>query len=133
MRKTINGNDRKDKKEYVTLERQRKLIKDDLEENNIHRSFEHAYARVMINRVKIPQQLSSKERNIKKHIQEDFKRDLINFFDVEETQEGQKFLYCWITKRWWKSEEVKAAHIVPKVLESEELSLLFWRRGNELI
>jgi uncharacterized protein YicC (UPF0701 family) len=67
---------------------------------NIRKTIERAYAKAMFNRVKIPRQLSSKERNWKKHIQDDFRRGLIDYYKAEETKEGQKFCYCVVTERW---------------------------------
>jgi leucyl aminopeptidase len=125
MRKTISKKEKKHKKEYVTLKRQRKLIEEDMEDANIHQTTQRAYAISMVNRVKISPQISSKERTAKKHIQEGFRRDVINYYAAEKITEGHKLCYCVVSGRWYVPGEVKAAHIVPKSLESDELSYLF--------
>lgn len=125
MRNEIKKNETKEKKEYVTLKRQRKLIEDNLEEFSVQNTFEQPYANAMLNRVKLPRQLNSKERSLKRHTQENFKHELAKYYEAETTIESTKFCYCAATQRWWKSELVKAVHIVPKSLESEELSYLF--------
>jgi hypothetical protein len=127
MRKEIKPNETEGKKDYVTLKRQRKLIEDDIEETSIHKTMEHAYAKVMMNRVRIPREVHKSARN-QKYTQETFRADLMRYYAVENKLKGKNFCYCVATERWWKSSEVKAAHIVPKSLESEELSFFVWRR-----
>jgi hypothetical protein len=66
MRKMINKKEKKHKKEYVTLKRQRKLIEEDMKNVNIHQTTQRVYAISIVNRVKISPQISSKERTAKK-------------------------------------------------------------------
>lgn len=73
MRYEIKANELEGKKEYVTLKRQRKLIEDDMEENGIHKVIEEAYAKSMMNRVKISREVTKTERNKKTHIQAQFR------------------------------------------------------------
>lgn len=83
----------------------------------------------MKNRVRIPRQLSRTERNYKKHVQEDVRVAVEAYYDeVKETQEVtqvKKEVHCAVTKNWYDSKATKAAHLVPKSLQSAELSHLF--------
>lgn len=72
---TIKEEGQKKKKGYVTLKRQRKLIEDDIEEGT-ESDLEQAYASAMVNRVRIPEQLTQSKRNIKKRTQDDFRQAL---------------------------------------------------------
>lgn len=124
----IKQDDMKIRREYVALKRQRKLIQGDIKEGD-QSNLEKAYALAMLNRVKIPPQLSQSARNPKKPTQDDFRQALESYYGAARTMiagDSQiKQVFCAVTKRWWLSGEVKAAHMVPKSLQSDELSYLF--------
>lgn len=124
-RKEIRANVERDKKEYIALKPQRHLLEEDFDEDSAEENLEYAYAKAMVNRVKMPKQLNTKEKNLKSHVQEKFRKEVVKYYGVESSNEGQSFLWCAVTQRDWKPKETKAAHIVPKTLESEELAYLF--------
>lgn len=125
---SIKEEGQKKKKEYVTLKRQRKLIEDDIEEG-AESDLEKAYASAMMNRVRIPEQLTQSKRNFKMRTQNDFRQALETYYGVVrkevDGESEQELVYCAVTQVWWLSRDVRAAHIVPKSLQSEELSYLF--------
>ena len=125
LREQLSSDDQSSKGEFVTLKRQRKLLEEDIMEADIHKTVESAYAKAMLNRIKLPKQISAKERNCKKHIQEKFRHGLEEYYEVGRTDGNCKSIYCVATGNWYEPEFMKAAHIVPKSLESEELSYLF--------
>jgi hypothetical protein len=52
--------------------------------------------------------------------QSNFKKAVLNFYNASDNDSA----YCHLTG-WWQSSDVKAAHLVPKSLTSEEVSCLF--------
>lgn len=122
-------------RELVTLKRQKKLIEDDIIEGQGHDLLEDAYAIAMLNRDGIPRTrtLNKKERNRANHTQEAFRKDVGNFYEViwhsKITADRKKAkileIYCVAAHAWFDSMLVKAEHLVPKKLESPELSMLF--------
>lgn len=123
IRTEIETHDSEVKKEFVTLNRQRKIIEDDLEEIKNVYTIQHAYAKIMVNRISISRR---SDHNLKKNPEEKlFRFQLIRYYQVQEIEQGQKWCYCVATGRWWQSKDVKATHIVPKSLESEELAYMF--------
>ncbi len=116
------------KREYVTLKRQRRLIEEDMLEETPLKKADEAYSISIGRRIRIATALSKRERNLKKHIQDSFRAEVEKYYGVVERNKGNKkdkYVYCVVTKRWYPSAIMKAAHIVPKALESEELSHLF--------
>ena len=109
--------------EMVMLKRQKKLIKDDLEENvPLHARLEDAYADIIMNKITT----ATAKQKKKKHNQNAFKRAVIAFYGAERDSENDgdiDSLWCHLTG-WQALADVKAAHIVPKSLESTELSYL---------
>lgn len=61
----------------------------------------------------------------KKRTQDDFRQALETYYGVlrkeVDGEIGQMLVYCSVTQVWWLSGDVRAAHIVPKSLQSEEL------------
>lgn len=115
-------------REFITVTRQKRLIKADMEETGKKKA-EEAYALAMVNRVRIPRELKGPERKSKKHQQKNFRVDLEEYYDVvDDKLEKSRFLkscFCMVTGKWYESALCKAAHIVPKILESQELNRLF--------
>lgn len=76
---------------------------------------------------------SSTSRNRVTHTQEAFRKDVGNFYEVigysNITADRQKakilLIYSVAAQAWFGSMLVKAAHLVPKNLESPELSIFF--------
>lgn len=125
---TINHDRLEKKREYVALKRQKRLIQDDIEEGG-QSNLEKAYASAMLHRVKMPPQLGKSGQNQKKHAQENFTEALEAYYGTVRTvtvkDNEVKHVFCPVTKMWWMSKAVKAAHLVPKSLQSIELSYLF--------
>ena len=111
-------------REIVVLKRQKKLIKDDLEENlPSHTRLEDAYANIIMNKV----MAATAKLKKKRYNQSAFKKGVIIFYGAERDSENDgeiDSLWCHLTG-WQALADVKAAHIVPKSLESNELSYLF--------
>lgn len=109
------------KKEYVAIKRQR-LIQDDMKET-CTKDLEKAYAAAMMNRVRIPPQLNKLAHNSKKRTQDDFCQTLKSYYGATNTTDGQKFVFCVVSGDWYVSTDVKAAHLVPKSLQSNKLHI----------
>ena len=111
-------------RELVVLKRQKKSIKDDLEENvPSHARLEDAYANIIMNKV----MTAAAKQKKKKYNQSAFKKRVIALYGAERDSENDgdiDSLWCHLTG-WQALADVKAAHIVPKSLESTELSYLF--------
>lgn len=126
--KDINNDDQSKRREYVALKRQRKLIEEDLTDG-WRENIEKAYSTAILNRVRITQQLHRQSRIFKKHRQEDFRRAVESYYDVvhveKEVTQEIRTVYCIVSRQWHPSKDMKAAHLVPKSLQSEELSYLF--------
>lgn len=133
--KRAEHEEREATRELVTLKRQRKLIEDDVAEAQGHDSLETAYALAMLNRDRIPRPPTKAKKNCATHTQETFRKDVGNFYEVVEygkTKADPKILsiYCVAAHARFDSKSVKAAHIVPKKLESAEMSMLFGGEVN---
>lgn len=84
----------------------------------------------MLNRDRIPRPLNKKERNRATHAQKTFRKDVGTFYEVVQygkTKRDPKIvtIYCVAAHDRFPPESVKAAYLVPKNLESAELSMLF--------
>lgn len=111
--------------EYVILKRQKKIIREDLEDGLIKdTTFEDAYISVLTDKVMLTstkvQKIRSQEKE--KFDQSNFKKEVLKYYDAIR-DDGD--IYCPLTGAWHPEDLVKTAHIVPKSLESEELSYLF--------
>lgn len=130
LREGLQDQDKDDKSQYVTLKRQRLMIEDDIQDSSHNKSLEGAYAVAMVNRVKIRRK---KEDVSPKTVQRRFRNGILNFYDVKKVREnGERLVYCVASKEWWDAKLVKAAHLVPRSLESEELSYLFGAGTTDL-
>lgn len=111
------------------MKRQRRAIENEMEDAGPAK-LDEAYAMAMTNRVKLPKETTKAEKTYKKHIQERLRAALESYYDVVKIAAGgTKFSFCLATGKWYLSEICEATHIVthivPKSLESEELSYLF--------
>ena len=109
---------------FVLLKRQKKLIKDDLDETlPSATTIADAYANVIMNKV----MAATADQKKKKSNQHKFRTAVIKYYGAAASSinEGDKdIVWCHLTG-YFPKEYVKAAHIVPKSLESSELSYLF--------
>ncbi|KAI9789413.1 MAG: hypothetical protein M1816_006073 [Peltula sp. TS41687] len=115
---------RKVTEELVAAKRQRKFIEEDLQEEGGLQgqveNLQNAYIETMTARVK-----SATAAQSKSHFDQDrFRKDVEKHYDAVRYQGGQKEAWCCLTG-WTESSDTKAAHIVPKSLQSQELSYLF--------
>ena len=127
----VNQQNSVKKREWIALKRQKVLIEEDIEEGPCT-TREKAYAAAMKHRVKIPTQLSKAEQNLKKHTQEKFRRELETYYAAARTNEGDRSVFCPVTKTWWAAKLIKAAHLVPRSLQSEELAYMFGADSMDL-
>lgn len=117
------------KEEFVVLKRQRKIIEEDIEERLSIENIEKAYIITISSQVRLRQEQNQTNRFQTKTTQRFFQSVVETRYDVVKYDRyftpPLKMLYCMVTKRWWPFSEVKAVNIVPKLLQSEELSYLF--------
>ena len=110
--------------EIVMLKMQKKLIRNDLQETvPLYVKLEDAYTSIMAGKVMV---VTAKQRKKELNMNA-FKRRVVAFYGadtVPESDVGSGALWCHLTG-WQAARHVKAAHIVPKSLESSELSYLF--------
>ncbi|MCJ1405117.1 hypothetical protein MMC11_008343 [Xylographa trunciseda] len=109
--------------EIVVLTRQKKLIKDDLEEYApFYGRLEDAYVNLIKNKV----MGATAKRKQETYDQSRFKKAVVEFYGAARASRnnGIDQYWCHVTG-WHLLDLVKAAHIVPKSLESDELSYLF--------
>ena len=111
-------------REIVILKRQKKLIKDDLDEAlPLHTKLEDAYANILMNKVMAATAKSKKN----KYDQSVFKKLVFAYYGAERDSLDDGKIdesWCHLTG-WHPARNIKTAHIVPKSLESSELSYLF--------
>ena len=121
----VNITDRAGEKEMVVLKRQKKIVMEDLDDEiPSHSKLEDAYASVITSKVMAASGKQKKKRFDQSH----FKSDVVQFFKaskiVNADEDPQVLLYCHLSG-WHPEKSVKAAHIVPESLQSEEISYLF--------
>ncbi|OXV09941.1 hypothetical protein Egran_02296 [Elaphomyces granulatus] len=114
--------------EVKILKRQRKYIIEDLEvdmsdlkkqkqDKDVDVALlERAYTNTIVPRVMAA---SGKQRK-GSFKQSNFRKAVLNFYNAADNDSA----YCHLTG-WWQSKDVRAAHLVPKSLTSEEVSYLF--------
>jgi hypothetical protein len=108
--------------ELAVLKRQKKIIRDDLDESvPKHETVQDAYASVLCHKVMTA---SSKQKG-KKFDQEQFRNAVSQYYETLRSQDGQRFKWCHVLRKWYQAQDVKAAHLVPKSLAGDELSYLF--------
>lgn len=90
-------------------------------------TIEKAYSIIMLSQVKLRQELS--RMNQTKGANQVFQKAVKTYYDVigynEDFVLPERMVYCMVTRNWWLSNQAKAVHIVPKLLQSEQLSYLF--------
>ena len=116
--KDLEHKDESWKKEMIIIKRQRKLIEDDMEEEGVHKTVEEAYAQSMMNRVLVAAGKATKV----KFDQTGFRKSVLEYYNA--LDEETSFVHCPLTG-WCHPKDVKAAHLVPKSFQSEEIAYLF--------
>jgi hypothetical protein len=109
-------------KELVCLKRQKKFIDDDLNESlPRHATVEDAYAALIVNKV-----MSAGIQNSRNFKQTRFADGVCEYYNaVQRSKDGRTMKWCHILADWLPADCIKVAHLVPKLLESEELSYFF--------
>ncbi len=122
--KEVDRQVREVEEQGVALKRQKKIIQEDLqEERPKYETMEQAYASVITAKV----MAASRQKNSNFN-QTAFKESVYAYYDAaippEKNPEIQRKVWCPISG-WNPEDTMKAAHLVPKSLESTELSHLF--------
>ena len=108
-------------RELVVAKRQRKFIEEDMQEDEgLQDKLENAYAETMMTRVMLATVTQPKSKFDVKQ----FRKDVEKYYDAVQLSEGTKEAWCCLTG-WNMSDDTKAAYLVPKSLQSGELSYLF--------
>ncbi|EEQ32089.1 hypothetical protein McanCB56680_005637 [Microsporum canis] len=82
---------------------------------------ERAYTATMVTRVMGASSLKSSSS----FSQKEFRKGVIKYLGAKNDSEGTERAWCHITGMWHDSDNIKAAHIVPKALRGDELKHLF--------
>lgn len=111
--------------EIVILKRQKKIITEDLQEKlPSHSKLEDAYASLITAKVMGAMAKQAKS----KFDQSGFKSKVLEYYEasrvVGDPADNDRDSFCHLTG-WHHHSQVKASHIVPKSLQSDELSYLF--------
>jgi len=113
--------------ELRILKRQKKTLQDEITEETGNPSLErleNAYASVLLRRVSASAAVQKKENfNSQK-----FRNSLLTYYDANEPADGGR-VWC-VVMGWENPKHVKAAHIVPKVMEGDEVANMFGDKGN---
>lgn len=122
--KELDLESRPTEEEIVVLKRQRKMVEEDIEDEMPQRQdLEAAYASVLSAKV-----ISATAKQSKSDFdQSEFKKDVVKYCGarkMDETDGKRPLTYCHLSG-WWDKNQVKAAHLVRKSLQSEELAYLF--------
>jgi hypothetical protein len=88
---------------------------------------EAAYANIIVNKIMLAGRQNKQGFNRKK-----FSEEVDNYYNAAKIEHGEKYRWCHILARWIPHKDVRAAHIVPKSLESEELNY-FFRVGDVIL
>ena len=121
-----NGYSAPKEQELVVLKRQKKIVKEDLEERlPLYATLEAAYADVIVNKTMAASSKAKKD----KWDASSFKKEVLDFYSAgrhvnSNPHQAYDEAYCPLTG-WQASKTVKAAHIVSRALQSDELSYLF--------
>lgn len=109
-------------REFVVVKRQKKIVEEDLaEETSLHETMEDAYASIMVSKV----MLATGKQKKRRFGQSKFKKDVLSYYNASRTENGYEETYCHLLHTWLPAKTVESAHLVPKSLQSEELSYLF--------
>lgn len=117
-------------REFLLLKRQKKILSEDLEDElSMYSRLEDAYASIVTDKV---MRASGKQKK-KAHDQPRFWKDCSSYYNAVRKDEdtGTDYAFCHLSG-WAPTKEIKAAHIVPKSLESEEASYLFGVKNVDL-
>jgi chromosome segregation ATPase len=110
--------------ELVTLKRQKKIIQEDIDDIlPQHDTIKEAYSSLIVNKV-----MSASRHSERNFDQKAFRNKVCEYYKAIQTIDGPKTRtrkWCHVLGRWLEGSTVKAAHLVPKSLMSEELSYLF--------
>ena len=106
-------------KQHNALKRQRKTLKDDMKESEPHEKLEELYTSLMC---RVVMSASGKQKKTTKNEQKHFHRACLTYYQALDEKPG--FACCHLTG-WDIKAYVKATHIVPKSLASEELAHFF--------
>lgn len=119
--KIISESSESSLKELLVIKRQRKTIAEDMADTISRQKVEEAYAQTLVGKV------MAATGNPKKSTfnQTKFRQDVEHYYGASRMNEyGEKQAHCALTG-WRLSNGLRAAHLVPKSLSSEELSYLF--------
>jgi hypothetical protein len=111
--------------ELMLLQRQRKTLIEDIEDTvDKYETVEEAYTPILKNMINIAR-LEKKCRRARNlgFEQKKFKSAVINYYGARNKENNT--VYCVVSGAWHPKEFVDVVRIVPKSLESEELSYLF--------
>lgn len=123
--KEVEVDSRPCEQEIVILKRQKKIITEDLQDKApSHSKLEDAYASLITNKV-----MGAMAKQTKRNFdQSGFKSKVLEYYEatrvVGDPADNDRDLFCHLTG-WHHHSLVKASHIVPKSLQSDELSYLF--------
>jgi hypothetical protein len=107
--------------ELLVIKRQRKTLIDDVNEALDDCDLvEAAYANIIVNKVMLAGRQNKRGFNRKK-----FSEKVDNYYKAAKIEHGERYRWCHILAQWIPHKDVRAAHIVPKSLESEELNYFF--------
>lgn len=115
----IEHENRPREKEIVVLKRQKKFLIEDLDDSirPVREKLEDAYASLIVDKV----MSTTAKQKMKKS---KFKREVLEYYHASKMINNKKHAWCHLLG-WHDAEFIKAAHIVPKSLQSEEVSYLF--------
>lgn len=107
-------------RERVIVKRQWKILEEDLMEKPGSTQLEEAYVAGVTQRVMAATAQQPKQRFLTK----EFRSNAEEYYGAAEKRDGVGKVHCPLAG-WVVSEDVKCAHIVPRILSSEELSHLY--------
>ncbi len=116
----LEDEDLERKKQLVVLKKQRKILEEDLLESGFPERTEEAYAETMAHKV----MRSTAKMNKSCFNQSAFRKSVEAYYDASRVVEGEAQAHCAVFG-WMGSRLTRAAHIVPKALETQELAYLF--------
>jgi hypothetical protein len=108
------------KGELVVLRQQKKILTEDLQEHPKRADIEQAYVDLMVSKVL----LSTAKQSKRNFDQSGFKKAVLAYYGIGKKEIDGKMGHCAVLG-WLASDQIKAAHIVPKALEGSSLSYLY--------
>lgn len=124
-------------RELTLLTNQQKVISEDIEDEVAVKKrrgnddepdiefFERAYAATIV--PKIMSATASQLQNLKRRRFDTtrFREAVLGAYNAENIEAGGQLAWCHISGDWYESDLVKAAHLVPKILNPGEFAYLF--------